>query len=251
MNRAATLLMDIEHPGLTEPLRLMCGCGFSLLRTDSTGRDIYGFAHQGREYLLVPFSFATDGENRLIMTLPAMYEEWFENMNVSGARIHFASPHGEPPFAALAGEYQSGSGMLDIDGQGVVRITMDRADPALHASDRACGGRTEESEEARSGHSETCACGHRHQDSGGSGPAAPAGGHAQHHHEQAAIIRVSMNDQELAGAIRKRTDGLNLLLKQAAASGLEVELAFIRNNEADYDAPGHPLLAVKKIARPL
>ena len=130
MNTISTLLIDIEHPGLKEPLRLMCGHGFSALRTDNTGRDIFGFAHEGREYLLFPFSFATDGENRLIMSIPAAYAEWFANMNLNGARIRFASPHGEPLFAFLPKERQSGTGVLAIDDQGVIAVTMDMAGSA-------------------------------------------------------------------------------------------------------------------------
>lgn len=248
MNDITTLLVDIEHPGLAEPLRLMCGRGFSVLRTDNTGRDIYGFAHEGREYLLVPFSFAADGGNTLIMSIPATYEEWFEGMNMDGARISFASPHGEPLFASLPEEYQSGSGVIGIDGQGVISIAMDKAAPARRAAFRAHCEIGEEKREAKREHGATCACGHDHQRHGGHEHAEHEDGHARHQHEQAVRVHVGMSDQELADTIRKRIDGLNLLLKQAAASGLEVEIVLMGNDGAD-DAPNSPLLAVRKIAR--
>lgn len=249
MNNITTLLVDIEHPGLAEPLRLMCGRGFSVLRTDNTGRDIYGFAHDGREYLLVPFSFAADGENTLVMTIPATYEEWFGDMNMNGARISFASPHGEPLFVSLPEEYQSGSGVLGIDDRGVISITMDKADPAQRAAFRDRCENGEEKRESGREHGATCACGHDHHGHDGHGPCDHEDGHARHQHEQAVRVHVGMSDQELADTIRKRIDGLNLLLKQAIASGLEVEIMLMGNNGADGDETSVPLLAVRKIAR--
>ena len=249
MNNISTLLVDIEHPGLTEPLRLMCGREFSVLRTDNTGRDIYGFAHQGREYLLVPFSFAADGENTLAMTIPPTYEEWFMDMNMDGARISFASPHGEPLFVSLTEEYQSGSGVLGIDDQGGISITMDKADPARRAAFRARCGNGEEKREAGREHGAPCACGHDHHGHDGHGPCNHEDGHAHSQHEKAVRVHVGMSDQELADTIRKRIDGLNLLLKQAIASGLEVDIMLMGDSGTSSDATSAPLLAVRKVAR--
>ncbi len=232
MSTITTLLVDIEHPDLDEPLYLMCGRDFSVLRTDNTGRDIYGFAHEGREYLLAPFSIETADENRLIMTLPASYEEWFAGLGLDGARIRFSSPHGEPVFAHLPDEYRSGSGLLGIDDQGRIHISLDKADPACIRANRP----------ARPKPASPCACGHDHHHN--HDERSPAHEHTDHQHEHRVRFQIGMTDQELADTIRKRVDGLNLLLRQAAESGLEVDVAL-----ATEAAPEFPQLTVRKIAR--
>lgn len=232
MNATTTLLVDIEHPDLDEPLYLMCGRDFCVLRTDNTGRDIYGFAHEGKEYLLAPFSFEAAGENSLLMTLPASYEEWFAGLGLDGARIRFSSPHGEPLFTRLPDEYRSGSGRLGIDDKGRIHISLDKADPASARANRPAGPKP----------ASPCACGHdHHHDHDGHHPARE---HAEHQHEHSVRFQIGMTDQELADTIRKRVDGLNLLLRQAAESGLEVDVTF-----AAETAPGLPQVAVRKIAR--
>ena len=233
MSAITTLLVDIEHPDLDEPLHLMCGQNFCVLRTDNTGRDIYGFAHEGKEYLLAPFSLEAAGENRLLMTLPASYEEWFTGLGLDGAHIRFFSPHGEALFAHLPDEYRSGSGLLGIDGQGRIHISLDKADPALIRASRP----------ANSEPAGPCACGHKHHHTHDGLP--PSGlEHADHQHEHRVRFQIGMTDQELADTIRKRVDGLNLLLRQAAESGLEVDVAL-----AAKTTPAFPQLAVRKIAR--
>ena len=232
MSTITTLLVDIEHPDLDEPLYLMCGQDFCVLRTDNTGRDIYGFAHEGREYLLVPFSIEMADENRLLMTLPASYEEWFAGLGLDGARIRFSSPHGEPVFAHLPDEYRSGAGLLGIDDQGRIHITLDKADPALIRVNRPTGPKP----------ASPCACGHDHHHEHDGTP--PAHEHTDHQHEHRVRFQIGMTDQELADTIRKRVDGLNLLLRQAAESGLEVDVTL-----ATEAAPEFPQLAVRKIAR--
>lgn len=232
MNATTTLLVDIEHPDLDEPLYLMCGRDFCVLRTDNTGRDIYGFAHEGREYLLAPFSFEAAGDNRLIMALPPSYEEWFTDLGLDGARVRFFSPRGEPLFACLPDEYRSGSGRLDIDDQGRVHVSLDKADPALINASRPAGPEP----------ASPCACGHGHHHDHDKYD--HDHGHADHEHEHAVRFQIGMTDQELADAIRKRVDGLNLLLRQAAESGLEVDVALAKES-----APEFPQLAVRKIAK--
>lgn len=232
MSAITTLLVDIEHPDLDEPLHLMCGRDFCVLRTDNTGRDIYGFAHEGREYLLAPFSFETAGENRLLMTLPASYEEWFAGLGLDGARIRLFSPHGESAFPHLPDEYRSGSGRIGIDDQGRVHISLDRADPASIQPNRPAAPKP----------ASLCACGHDHHH--GHDGRHHDHEHTDHQHEHQVRFQIGMTDQELADTIRKRVDGLNLLLRQAAESGLEVDVA-----PATEAAPGFPQLAVRKIAR--
>jgi hypothetical protein len=134
MENGMTLLMDIEHPESSGRIRLMCGPGFSFLRTDATGRDIYGFVHKGVEYLLLPLSFTISENNVLLMTIPAQYEEWFAQMRLHGARIRFSSPCGEPPFVAMPEECRSNSGVLRIDDEGVIAIVMDRTDATKNAT---------------------------------------------------------------------------------------------------------------------
>lgn len=57
-----------------------------------------------------------------------------------------------------------------------------------------------------------------------------------------------MDDAALADAIRKRTEGLNLLLRQAAEAGLLVEMALAPGDE---NSPACPQLATPKIMKPL
>ena len=242
MNDVTTLLVEIERPVPAEPLYLMCGRGFSVLRTDITGRDLYGFAHDGKEYLLFPFSFAKNGGNTLSLNIPSTYEEWFMDMDMNGARIRFASPHGEPLFTHMAEEYRSGSGVLSIDAQGGISVTMDKADPSQPAA-HPLPERGKDQPNAGYAHHSGCACGQEHSHDH------HAEAHVGHRHEQAVRLHLNMSDHELTDTVRKRVEGLNLLLLQAAVAGLEVDMAFAVNDAEDCDTIECPQLFVKKIAR--
>lgn len=256
MNTVTTLLVDIEHPDAAEPLRLMCGRDFTVLRTDNTGRDIYGFAHEDQEYLLVPFSFETTGENTLAMRLPASYEEWFMDLNVNGARIRLRSPHGESLFTHMPAEYRSGTGVLNIDQEGRIAVTIDRTDPAHCAAPgrSVTAGNREKVQfqqfvsQSGGGHSASCACGHDHSSHGGHSDAGQEA-HSRHQHEHTIRVHVGMSDPELADTIRKRVDGLNLLLQQACSAGLEVDLSFALCSKDNTISPECPQLTVNRIAK--
>ncbi|MDR2489290.1 MAG: hypothetical protein LBD42_07350 [Desulfovibrio sp.] len=250
MNSITTLLVDIEHPDSSGRLQLMCGSGFSLLRTDATGRDIYGFTHEDREYLLIPLSFAIHADNRLAMTIPTLYEEWFADMRMDGARIRFTSPHGEPLFAALPEEYRSDSGVLRIDADGTVFIIMDKADPAHNAKRvperESYHEARRDDASASAGHSR--ARGHGHHGHVGCGHSSHKAGSRT---PSPSYALISMSDQELADTIRKRVERLNMLLKQAAAAGLDVDILLAPGCKSENDTAGHPLLTVRGISRSL
>ena len=250
MNSIKTLFVEIDRPGLEEPLRLMSGHGFSVLRTDNTGRDIYGCAHEGKEYLLFPLSFEQSSRDRLDMSIPASYEEWFMDMVADGAVIRFTTPWGEHVFVGMPEEYQSGSGILRIDGSGGVSVTMDKADPSRRAVARDCEKPHRPEDGAKPHvHDSACSC-HGHEHAGHEHCHEHHHGQAPHRHGTGVRVQVSMSDPELADAIRKRTEGLNLLLQQAAAAGLEVNISLTVNRGSD-NTPDCPQMSVVKIARSL
>ena len=122
-----TLLIDIEHHSQAEPLRLMCGSDFEVLRTDATGLEIYGKSHQGKEYLLFPLHFHPLEAGVLAVRIPAEYHEWFMDRGMDGARIIFSTPHGSPFFPDMPEEYHSSTGYLRIKDASSMRVELDRA----------------------------------------------------------------------------------------------------------------------------
>lgn len=197
------MFIDIRRPDHDEPLLLMCGSDFEILRTDKTGLEIYGKAHNGREYLLFPISFKALDAGVLEVRVPTEYREWFMERCMDGARIEFGTPHGRPFFPDMPEEYCSSSGYLRIDGEGMTRVELDRLEP---------GDFPPEHDDFEPG---GCSCGHSHKEE--TPPAASCGceGISGHGHGL---------DVELAGAIRAAAEELNALLRAASAAGVSARL---------------------------
>lgn len=241
-----TLLLEITHPDENEPLRLMCGHGFDVLRTDNTGREIYGLQHEGEDYLLFPLAVDRHDDNALAVTFPAAYGEFFDGWRTHGARVLLKSPHGIPYFPGIAEQFQSGRGMMRKDGEGGLTVILDPAEPGRAAKPSPEGEREhdgrDQSQAARSGHGghhthpphgrnhggephehgPGCACGHDHGDEP---------------HEHGMRERLILDDASLADAIRKRAEGLNLLLRQAADAGLVVEMSLEPSGQSGEACP--------------
>jgi hypothetical protein len=206
-----TLLIDIEHDKYTEPLRLMCGSDFEMLRTDATGLEIYGKSHQGKEYLLFPLHFRPLDAGVLAVRIPAEYHEWFMDRGMDGARIIFSTPHGSPFFPDMPEEYHSNTGYLRIRDASSIRVELDRLEPDLYRAARESG-----EPEQTSGQGQA------------SGPE-----------------NTVSAERELAEAVRAKAAELNALLGLAADAGLLVRLAL------EGDGNGRPCLCIRGIFRPL
>lgn len=216
MAEKPTLLIEIDHPELSEPLCLMSGSTFEVLRKDMTGLEIYGMTHQGKEYLLFPMEFRPLDAGILGLGMPSEYREWFLERNVEGARIVFGAPHGTPFFPDMPEEYRSSAGTLRLTPTGEFKVELDRVEPGGHAfgHDEECGDGP-------------CSCGHDHPHVHGHASEhahkRKHGHECAHGHDEAAPH--AMSDKDLANAIRVRARALNELLDLAHKAGLVVELA--------------------------
>jgi len=184
-----TLLIDIEHDQHAKPLRFMCGSDFEMLRTDATGREIYGKSHQGKEYLFFPLQFQPLEAGVLAVRISGEYHEWLMEYDLDGARIIFSTPHGGPGFPDLPEEYRSSTGYLRVKDASSMRVELNqrelgRRDPDLFM-------------------------------------AAPESGEP----EQASEPEKIFTERELAEAVRAKATELNSLLGLAAEAGLLVQLA--------------------------
>ena len=229
MSNGKTFLMAIERPETEESLFLMCGQGFTVLRTDVAGRDIYGFLHCGREYLLMPLGFSYVGEDALRMIAPASYEEWLWDMLIDGARIQLFSPYGEHLFTDSPEPFSTCSGILKRSGEGEYLISLDkdishisfpRQEPLPYIRSQDAG-------------EDACSCGHHHHHGG-------EDHHATHNNTPLAKHLEYTKDAALAQAICTRVEELNSLLDRATAVGLECELSSCGRH-----------VAVARIVRPL
>jgi hypothetical protein len=248
------LLMEIHLPEADEPLRFMSGQSFEALRNDPTGREVYGLAHKGQDYLFFPFSFRPLDAGVLAMQLPPEYDDHCLGDNPDGARIVFGSTQGMPCFPDMPDEFQSNTGVLQLDPSGNLRVLLDKIDPARKEQEPAFGqGGSEPAKPAPGkpateacgcGHDQAkpheqqadpCGCGHHHHDH-----------HHHHHHEAHGPVPIA--DTELAALLREKAEELNAILFLAARAGLITELA-LDDNKDDPAAPPHVRLS--KIARPL
>lgn len=204
MSDHTTLLIEIYSPDAAEPVCLMNGRGFDVLRKDSTGQEVYGLAHQGKEYLLFPLDFRPLDAGKLAVIIPSEYEDWFFDATVEGARIVFSSTHGTPFFAEMPEEYHSNTGILRFDGSGKATVLLDRVTQDRNEADCACG------HEHAHGHAphDSCGCG-QHSRSSLSFPPAR--------------VTQEESEREIAQKIRESAKELNVFLQRAAEVGLVVE----------------------------
>ena len=224
-----TLFIDIEHPERAEPLCLMCGSGFEVLRTDATGVEVYGKSYRGKDYLLFPLDFSPVDAGVLAVGVPSEYQEWFMERGMDGARVVFSTPHGAPFFSDMPEEFHSSAGYLRVKDAAAIHIELDRLEPGATAQ-------------------ETCACGHEHA-AAAEHCTARACGHEAHGGQAAHGGHEARSDRELAGRIRDAAKELNVLLDIAAREGLLVRLA-LGEDDASPEAVGRRL-HVAGIFRPL
>lgn len=192
MSAQKALLMEISYPHSDEALYLMSGHGFEVLRTDNTGREIYGVAHEGREYLFFPFSFKPLDAGILTICMPQEYEESCLDHRADGARIIFSAQHGTPFFADMPEEYQTNTGIIRIEKNGEMRVLLDKAKEVEPPSAQSA-----------------CSCGHDH-----------AHAHEHHHDDACGCAAPKQTDEQLAALLREKATALNLALRQAADAGL-------------------------------
>ncbi len=125
MSGTNVLLMEISHESSSEPLRLMTGRDFYKLRQDESGREVYGFAHEGGEYLLFPLAFQKKSDGVLALDMPACEEHLFSGRD--GHRVVFKSPNGDPYFSFMSEEFHTCTGVLRLDADNMVFIELDSA----------------------------------------------------------------------------------------------------------------------------
>ncbi len=241
-----TLLIDIEHPEQAEALRLMCGADFEVLRVDATGLEVYGKAHQGKDYLFCPLAFRPAEAGFLAVHMPSEYEEWFMERGVDGARVVFSTPQGRACFPDMPEEYRSNAGYLRVGKDAALHVELDRLEPGTKDWSRPC------EEEAAPGKDDTaplspcenapapetnasCACAAMH--------ATVQGEHAEATAGQAAA------DRKLAAGIRAAAEELNALLNRAAQQGLLLRLSL--DHDGQNAEHGGARVQINGIYRPL
>jgi hypothetical protein len=227
MSDKHALLMEIHLPDADEPLRLMSGQGFEALRTDNTGREIFGLAHNGQDYLFFPFSFRPLDAGVLSMNLPPEYDEHCLGENPDGARIVFGSTNGTPVFAAMPEEYHSSSRTQRQDANGAIRVLLDKVDPHQVTRDHDGDG---------------CACGHHHAGK----PEVKAAAGEDHPHDRQEHGHGPIPDADLAALLRKKARELNAALALASEAGLSARLAVVESDESN-----GPQVRVVSVARML
>jgi hypothetical protein len=256
------LLMEIHLPEADEPLRFMSGQSFEALRDDPTGREVYGLAHKGQDYLFFPFSFRPLDAGVLAMQLPPEYDDHCLGDNPAGARIVFGSTQGLPCFPDMPDEFQSNAGVLQLDPSGNLRVLLDKVDPARKGQGAfGAGGSEPAKPEPRKPATEACGCGHDHaRPREKQADPCDCGHHHHdrrhhhhhphhhHHHNHDAHGPVPIADTELAALLREKAEELNAILFLAARAGLITELAL---DDAKGDPAAPPQVRLTRIARPL
>lgn len=245
MTANATLLIDIERPDAAASVSLMCGRDFTVLRTDSTGRDVYGLAHNDREYLFFPMEISMKEEGCLLLGIPAGYEGEILDSLVDGARIEFSSVRGVPYFAGMPEEYQSSSGIIRVDESGALHVHLDKLEPGAPVP------LPQEVQDDMA--ADACGCG-GHQHGIASSPDHECCGRHGHHQQGLSDDKVFLDvylkdlpDAKLASLIRKEASELNALLAIAKRAGLLAEITL----EPDGGEDGALKIAVNRIVKTL
>lgn len=213
MSDDTLFLMEIFHPDHKESVCLMSGKGFEVLYEDKTGREVYGYAYEDKEYLFFPMTLNVTENGSIAVTASYDYEDSYLDQRADGSRVVLSSPYGLHFLADTYKNCISATGLLRVDSSGQVVINLDTTEKGKKVEKRDCD------------------C------SGGSLPSPTP---------PPQPFLDFKNDEELASLIRKRASEFNSVLRLAAENGLCVTLQLC-DSIGNLDNDKYPEIAVEKI----